>query len=174
MDAPHRTTTPLCTTGVPAGAPSSAQEKTTLVGILTAKLLEVSLELLAGAEEDPSLLGAHHEGALLVDGDAGHLRVQLGERRALRGRTGSERLPEHPCLASPPLPLPFPSGIFFFPSKDSPIKSNVLVGVRISWVLGHPLNTLATLELQKCIWLSYALLETKNYLPIILLHFFLS
>lgn len=53
------------------------------VQILTAKLLEVSLELLAGAEEDPSLLSAQHEGALLVHGDAGNLRVQLGQRRAL-------------------------------------------------------------------------------------------
>lgn len=50
-----------------------------LVWILTAKLLEVSLQLLVGAEEDPSLFSAHHEGALLMDGDAGNLCVQLGE-----------------------------------------------------------------------------------------------
>ena len=99
-----RTTSPLCAVGVPAGttgAPNSAREKTAPARVLTAKLLEVGLQLLAGAEEDPSLLGAHHEGTLLVDGDAGHLCVQLGERRALRGGTGSERLREHPCLALP-------------------------------------------------------------------------
>lgn len=96
------------------GAPTTVREKTAPAEILTAKLLEVGLQLLAGAEEDPSLLGAHHEGALLVDGDAGHLRVQLGERRALRGGTGGSEPPrEHPRLA--------PSAIFqwdFFP----PIK----------------------------------------------------
>lgn len=60
-------------------------------------------------------------------------------------------------------PLPFSSGIFFFPSKDSPIISNILVWVRISWVLCHPLNTSVTLQLQKGIRLRRALLENKNY-----------
>jgi len=95
---------------------SWAQGKTAPAGILTAKLLEVGLQLLAGAEEDASLLGAHDEGALLVDGDAGHLRVQLGERRALRGGTGSERPGSIPAWT----PRPFSSGTFFLPSKDSP------------------------------------------------------
>lgn len=95
-----------CAVGVLAGttgAPTSAWEKTTPMRILTAELLEVGLQLLAGTEEDPSLLGAHHEGALLVHGDAGHLCVQLGKRRALRGGTGSERLQGQPCLAPPTL-----------------------------------------------------------------------
>lgn len=83
-------------------------------GILTAKLLEVGLQLLAGAEEEPSLLGAQHEGALLVDGDASHLRIQLGERRALRGGTRSEWLWQQPPL--------FSSGIFFLPIKRFPLE----------------------------------------------------
>lgn len=112
---PPETSAPLRMVGVSAGtarAPTSAWEQTAPAGILTAKLLEVGLQLLAGAEEEPSLLGAQHEGALLVDGDAGHLRVQLGERRALRGGTRSERLRRQPLL--------FYSGIFFLPIKRFP------------------------------------------------------
>lgn len=89
--------------------------------ILTAKLLEVSLQLLAGAEEDPSLFSAHHEGALLMDGDAGHLCVQLGECQALLEASGQHSTGWGSIPASHP--LPFPSGIFSSHQKILPSKA---------------------------------------------------
>lgn len=94
--------------GGTTAAPTLARERAP-APILTAKLLEVSLELLAGAEEDPSLFSAHHEGALLVHGDAGHLGVQLGESRALREAPGQH------STAWGTIPASHPSGVFFFP-----------------------------------------------------------
>lgn len=104
-------------------------------GILTAELLEVGLQLLPGAEEDPALLGAHHEGALVVHGDAGHLGVQLGERGALR-RAG----------AVPRVSHPHPSSIIF------------LCWPKYHGVYGacYAINTLATLRPHKGTWLRYA------------------
>lgn len=109
-------------------------------GILTAELLEVGLQLLPGAEEDPALLGAHHEGALVVHGDAGHLGVQLGERGALR-RRGRVR-----AGAVPRVSHPHPSSIIF------------LCWPKYHGVYGtsYTINTLATLRPHKGTWLRYA------------------
>lgn len=90
--------------------------------ILTAELLEISLQLLPGTEEHSALLSAQHKGVLVMHSNAGHLGVQLGQRGALQRCDGLEL--KH-CLASAT-------------RGHLPIISNVLD--RISWVLQHPLH----------------------------------
>lgn len=64
---------------------------------LTAELVEVGLDLPPGVQEDAALLCAHRDHAVLVDGDARHLSVELGHGHALRSESNrlSSEEPAH-------------------------------------------------------------------------------
>lgn len=61
------------------------------VNELTAEFVKVSLDFPPGVEEDASLLRPHGDHAVLVDGDARHLGVELGHGRALKDSAGQTR-----------------------------------------------------------------------------------
>lgn len=71
---------------------------------LTAELVEVGLDLPPGVQEHAALLRAHRDHAVLVDGDARHLGVELGHGHALRSESHRLLVRTRPQSARSPGP----------------------------------------------------------------------